>query len=385
MRRSFTTFLILIAASSMARMIGPSQLPAERVIRNLEARLAKNPKDGEAEYLLGRTHYALYCAGDPRVIALYGTDAAPRFPSTHPSLWEFQEIKPQKDPKQISRAKSAIKHLQKAVHLGGGEPGLYELTLACAFEASSQDAPSVQMHATRKSFLTSARSWYIRSFQESRPKDVTRPYAQMPMTYENWISIEAAAGVLRIDPKSSLKKEIEAHRLAMSKLPSGPITPLIFSLTTKKSLNELLDSSRIVKFDLDGTGAPQQYAWVKPTTAFLVWQPYKGNAIRSGRQLFGSATWWLMPPNAYAAMSLLDDNTDGWLTGRELLSLAVWQDSNQNGVAEPREVNSVSSVGIAGLKTSYDARAGQSLVSLRGLRMSDGRIIPSYDWVTSAR
>ena len=365
-------------------MMAPSQLPAGRVIKNLLARITKNEKDGEAEYLLGRTYYSLYCSRDPRVIALYGTESAPRFPRVHTSPWEFKGVIG-KDPVAISNMQSALKHLGIAVQLGGSEPGLHQLTLACAYEASAPVAAQLEPGGTSAAFKLRALKAYETSFTESRPKDKLRSYGQMPGTYESWISIEAAEGILRLDPKSRMSAEIKAHQQFMRQLPSGPITPLIFSIKGPRSLTTLLDPSRVVRFDLDGTGAPQRYSWVKSDTAFLVWQPVKGTRIRSGRQLFGSATWWLMPRNAYAAMSLLDDNADGWLSGAELRSLAVWMDANQNGVAEPSEVVSVDSVGISGLKTSYTGKIGESLVSVGGLRMTNGRVLPTYDWVTRRR
>jgi hypothetical protein len=168
----------------------------------------------------------------------------------------------------------------------------------------------------------------------------------------------------------------------MAKLPGGPITPIIFSLTRPAALKELLDPSRRVQFNLDGTAAPQQYSWVKPETAFLVWQPNPFRRIQSGRDLFSSATWWLMPAHGYAAMALLDDNQDGWLTGTELKCLAVWQDCNQNGIAEPSEVRPLAHVGVAGLKTTYSVGIGESYGSPFGLKMADGRVLSTYDWVT---
>lgn len=89
-----------------------------------------------------------------------------------------------------------------------------------------------------------------------------------------------------------------------------------------------------------------------------------------------------MNRDAYAAMRILDDNSDGWLSGKELLGLGVWQDRNQNGVAERNEVRSVGSAGVVGLRTRATGRVGESLVCSGGLKMKDGRILPTYDWVT---
>lgn len=384
MRLFLFAFLFACSATSYGDMMGPSEFPADRIIKNLETRIAKNPKDGMAEYMLGRTYYSLYCARDPRSIRLYGTVESPRFPSVHTSPWEFKNLTPKEDDSvSLSNAKKGITHLTKAIKLGGGEPGLFQLTLACAYEASSHSASKIAPGS--KTFTKLAVSAYEASFKESRSIDVKRPFQKMAGTYESWISTEACDGILRLDPNSRLSGEIAKHREAMRKLPTGPITPLIFSLEKSNSLDDLLDPTKVVSFDLDGTGAPQNYAWVKPETAFLVWQPDQKLAIRSGRQLFGSATWWLMPQNAYDAMALLDDNADGWLRGREIKDLAIWRDLNQNGISEAHEVVSIESVGIVGLKTSFSGRTGESYVCISGLKLADGRLLPTYDWVTRAK
>jgi len=363
-------------------MMSPATLPAERVIKNLEARIRQNPKDARSEYMLGRVYYTLYCNNDSRAIQAYGTEANPKFPSEHTSPWNFKDRKPSISPAVNMHLSDAILHLKRAVKIGGGTPGLYSLTLACAYEAGIPDAQRVEKGASESSFRRQALDNYIRSFDQSKLADRSKPFAQRPLTYEKWISVEAAESILRLDPKTPLEAGITDHLVQMAKLPSGPITPIIFSLTGAKSLSELLDPSRRIRFNLNGTGAPQQYSWVTPDTAFLVWQPNPSRTIRSGRDLFGSATWWLMPAHGYAAMALLDDNQDGWLTGRELKGLAVWQDRNQNGIAEQSEVRQIARTGVTGLKTTYSVRIGESYESSFGLKMADGRLLPTYDWVT---
>ena len=381
--RALSLFVMsCLVTASWAEMMAPSSIPAERVINNLESRIRSIPKDAESAYMLGRVYYTLYCTNDPRAIQVYGTAAAPRFPSEHTSPWNFRDRKPSSDRVIIKNLAESLRHLWRATQLGGGLPGLYSLTLACAYEAGIPDALKVEKGASEASFRQRALESYVRSFNESKLADQSRPYAQSPGTYEKWISVEAAESILRLDPQSPLKAEIADHLAQIAKLPGGPITPIIFSLERPGSLADLLDPTRRVKFDLDGTGAAQVYSWVRSDTAFLVWQPNPSHRIQSGRDLFGSGTWWLMPANGYAAMALLDDNRDGWLTGRELKGLAAWQDRNQNGLAEPNEVHPLARVGVTGLRTTYSARIGESYVSHLGLKMADGRVLPTYDWVT---
>ena len=371
MRPTSLLVYLVLASVSFAEMIGPSSFPSQRILQNLKAKLAKNPESGEVHYMLGRTYYALFCAKDPRALRFYGTEKDPRFPNAHTSVWEFSDIPGKTDKASLTNIRSAIAHLMKANALGGGEPGLYALTLACAYEASRKIAGKVEDGATETEFVRRALIMYEKSYKASKDADYARGHPQQPMTWENWISVEAAEALLRLNPNHPLKADISAYKDALSKLPPGPITPLIFSLSGDKSLGELLDPSCFVRFDLDGTGSKQRYSWVKPDTAFLVWQPDPRVPIRSGRSLFGSATFWLMPKDAYAAMALLDDDSNGWLEGRELAGLAIWRDANQNGVAEPSEVVSLSKTPVVGLRTSFDGIIGESMVSARGLRLAE--------------
>lgn len=366
-----------------AKMVAPSQIPASRVIKNLTARIAKIPKDAEAEYLLGRTYYSLFCFPDQKdKLYFYGTASDPRFPRFHPGMDEVDPKAKLVSPTSIAHAVQSMKHLKRALNLGGGEPGLYSLTLACAYIAFSPVAAKIEKRASTASYRTKALELFVTSFLASKAKDSKREYGRVPLTWESWISVEAGESIVKLSPNHPMKQAVQSHIEKMNKLPSGPITPLIFSLEKSASLAELLDPFAISHFDLEGTGAKQTYSWVKPSTTFLVWHPDPRVQIRSGRQLFGTATWWLMNRDAYAAMRILDDNSDGWLSGKELLGLGVWQDRNQNGVAERNEVRSVGSAGVVGLRTRATGRVGESLVCSGGLKMKDGRILPTYDWVT---
>ena len=66
-------------------------------------------------------------------------------------------------------------------------------------------------------------------------------------------------------------------------------------------------------------------------------------------------TFWCFWENGYQALASLDDDGDGWLTGKELDGLAVWRDTNGNGVSEPGEVKTLSECGIAALRCRADA------------------------------
>ncbi len=203
------------------------------------------------------------------------------------------------------------------------------------------------------------------------------------------ISVEAGSGFLRVcqtrPDRAGDGARVAIVSAAVKELSKqqegGGITPIIFSLDGPHSLDDLLLPDARVSFRLDGTDRPQRWSWVKPDTGILVWDPKGLGFITSGRQLFGSVTWWLMFRDGYEALEALDDNRDGQLTGSELAGLAVWCDRNSDGASDAEEVAPVGSVGIVAISTHTTGRVGSSPLNREGLWLTDGRVLPTYDWV----
>jgi hypothetical protein len=164
---------------------------------------------------------------------------------------------------------------------------------------------------------------------------------------------------------------------------NGAITPIIFSLDGPAGLGDLLAPGSAARFDLNGDGRAELWPWVKPTTGFLVWDPRDERKVTSGRDLFGSVTWWMFFSNGYRALDALDDNRDHWITGGELVGLSVWFDRDGDGVSTSDEVTPVLQLGIRGIAAFESSRAGDSPANRAGLRMADDRVLPTYDWVTA--
>jgi hypothetical protein len=159
------------------------------------------------------------------------------------------------------------------------------------------------------------------------------------------------------------------------------VTPIIFSITDPALLSELLDSSHSACFDLDGSGRPQCWLWVRPGTGILVWDPGMTGRITSGRQLFGSVTFWMFFQDGYHALDVLDDNRDGVLSGSELRGLSVWFDLNGDGMSNPGEVVPVERLGIRSIATRATSEEAGGPANREGLTMKDGRTLPTYDWI----
>ena len=176
--------------------------------------------------------------------------------------------------------------------------------------------------------------------------------------------------------KKSLRK-LEA-------LPEGPVTPIIFSLHRSAPLEELLEPNLTVVFDLDGTGRLQGIPWVQPTTGILVWDPGDRGMVSSGRQLIGSVTWWIFWRDGYQVLQALDDSGNGVLEGEELRGLGVWMDHNINGASEPGEVVPIDRTAVVSIRTQPDGHSGSAPMNSVGLRLRDGRLLPTYDWMVES-
>ena len=177
---------------------------------------------------------------------------------------------------------------------------------------------------------------------------------------------------------------VQKHIAALDGLRRGPVTPIIFRLDRAMPLDMMLKPDRIVRFDLDGDGTAERRPWVDPDTAILCWDPTRSGKITSGKQLFGSVTFHLYPGDGYTAMNLLDDNRDGELAGSELPGLALWFDRNSNGVSDPGEVTPIEDTPVKALSVRALTKEGIAPANPFGLKLKDGRTLPTFDWIAPA-
>ncbi len=387
------TAAALVASPALAHGPAPEPIPLARLEANLRAETVSHPNDPDAHYRLGRLHYFAF---------VQNVDVAPTYPRSQPPdlalpVWAgyFQGRVPTEPPfvragtrpKPLSRTerirhlKAAVAELQTARRLRGGRAGLAELTLACVLEdGASQIAAIGPVRSaplpTERQWRTAAARLYLAAYDGTVKEDLEAGHS---MGVNTILSHEAGTSYLRLTPNAPHKSEIRAALTKLEALPQA-VTPLIFSLDGTRSLDTLLDRERWVRFDLDGTGRPQRVPWVRPDTAILVWDPENTGNIRSGRQLFGAATWWMAWNDGYAALAALDDDRDGWVSGTELAGLALWFDRNGDGISDPGEVVAIARTPIAGLATRASGRTGLSPMHPNGLRLTDGRTLPTIDW-----
>lgn len=234
-----------------------------------------------------------------------------------------------------------------------------------------------------------ARDAYWESFELASEADL-RSQSQPIEGLSGFVSHEAGQGFLRITKKvadlgEGQGKRVEKVRESLRQLgeiPPGPITPILIGGGADAALADLLDPHATVVFDLDGDGVAERWPWVCRDTRILVWDPSGAGEIRSGRQLFGSVTFFLFHRDGYRALSLLDDDLDGELTGLELDGIAVWTDRNGDGESSADEVEPAFTAGIRRIRTEVQ---GGVRMNRRGLVYEDGRAVPTFDWITAPR
>lgn len=207
---------------------------------------------------------------------------------------------------------------------------------------------------------------------------------------QNQVGVEAGRAIIRLldnypdSPEKSWEIELIEKSIQIAASGFGAITPIVFSLSPNNSLHSRLDTQSTVSFDLDGFGAAN-YPWVKPDTAILVWDPERGGKITSGRQLFGSVTWWMFWRDGYEAMASLDDDDNGWLEEVELNGLALWQDRNSNGVSDSGEVTPIEQTEVEKLSVHPSTRRGWTIECHKGLILHSGEVLPTYDWIVEKK
>ena len=376
---------LIVAATAFGKFRTPGEVPVKRLIENLEAQIKSEPGDPKLRYILARTHYLAFATG---------AETLAHFESP-PYVGDFFHVGKAGQPVQALIAKVRLAHLITAVAgiqdvLSNDQAnGLYALTAACIYEDGAPFAPELKQGESSSQWIEHALRYYRQAHELGWKTDST--LEQKPLKGINsLISYEAGLSYLRLvairgpkpDERGTISLVLERTK-HISGLPFGAITPIVLSLNPHRSLDELLAPDLQTTFDLDGTARPQTYPWLQPTAGLLVWDPAHTGTITSGCQLFGSVTWWMFWNNGYEALAALDDNRDGWLTGAELEGLAVWFDRNQNGLSDPGEVVPVHQLNIDAINVKSDSRDGVSWKSSQGLRLRDGSILPTWDWVVS--
>jgi len=165
--------------------------------------------------------------------------------------------------------------------------------------------------------------------------------------------------------------------------------------------HDIRRSYTFTRFAVEPGSIDRSYKWYGSADApLLVWDPEHRGIIRHASQLFGHWTFggqrvaaldatgagtigrrWR---DGYEALSTLDQNGDGEVSGPELAELGLWFDANRDGVSQPGEVKTLVETGVSRLFYTPDRTDDRGhIFASRGFeRVVEGRpqIGGSVDW-----
>jgi len=408
MRRVLAVGAALVMVFSLPRSLDAimayaptDSVPVYRLIISATKYIKAHPKDSGGYYLLGRLH-SLAFAGNTRTLDVWrwarGYDPAASLPQV-----AFLAPVPRMErtvPGETLPAEArehlieSLRNYRNATELKPEQP-LAFLGLGWMLEQGALFADQVDAPFKKPPRRIAAQEWRAEALTTYRylaANSVSLVGSNPPESPQEML-MEASQAILRLLPGPDLSPEEKAEtdrarnvvesfeeRAKASPRGRGTISPIIFPLRGPEPLEALLAPERIVSFDLAGNGVPAKWPWVNSDAGFLVWDPENRQRIESGRQLFGSVTWWMFWRDGYAALAALDDDGNGWLEGDELAGIAIWRDINRNGVCDPGEVILLQEAGILRIAVRATGRTTGMPFNPQGIQLNDGTFRPTYDW-----
>ncbi|MGH6952260.1 MAG: hypothetical protein ACREH4_15465, partial [Vitreimonas sp.] len=142
----------------------------------------------------------------------------------------------------------------------------------------------------------------------------------------------------------------------------------------------LVDLASPVGWNFSGQRVAPPRGWLRDNAAWLVWDPNRRAQITSGFDMIGERAWGVFWRDGFEALRALDDNRDGEVSGAELGGLALWRDTNGDGVSQSSEVLPLADYGVAALAVRGAPTRPGLITAPAGVRFEDGRTRPLYDW-----
>lgn len=407
-RAIFVTFTLLLVityhAAGMFLQAETEKVPIDRVLKNLERRLATNQNNVETLYYLARTHSMAYST-NLKIVEMVTNFSKEPFPEF--IRFDFgapYSVIPRYDPGAQTEARqhltNAISLYERAVKLGATDANgstrwiisPVHIGYAWCLDQAGRRADAIQA--------------YRRALQISWDLEVhDQPTLREQATW-SWDQIRAKKNPLTRPPLRSLgvgicySQEIinyllklldpvkDAKEIAQLKKDekvlksmSRAITPILLPLAADTPFTELANPSARVKFDLDGSGLSREWGWITPKAAWLVYDHDGRGQITSGLQMFGNVTFWIFWRDGYDALRSLDDNGDGVLSGNELRGIALWEDRNGDGICDLGEVRPVTNFGIIEIKCDSQLHETGIPFNPQGITLRDGSTRATYDWI----
>ena len=371
--------MVALSASVRAMFVMPQleEVPIDRIVANLTQHAKDNPRDVETWLNLGRVHAMAYAYKKGTVgVVIAGRGTGP-FTSGQP-YFGFQpgfqgvKVKPAESAEALNAAKAhlpqAIAAYEAALRIDP-QNAVAKLGRVWCLDQSGDRVPAI---AGYRDVIADA--WAKEGAGQLPNLQNVRPTTAEVAEY----LIPLLDPVRDANEITTLRQQIAQVTAAMR---TRPVTPIAIPLREGLSAADLIDRSASVAFDLDGSGLKRRWTWITPDAGWLVYDRHHRGEITSALQLFGNVTFWMFWENGYHALSALDDNGDGELSGPELEGFAIWRDANGNGVADPGEVRPLSDWGIVRLSCAHELLDDPDAVAFspEGVTFASGATRPTFD------
>jgi len=400
--------LSLFRCDAMYIQFETQRVPVDRILTNLQQRLARNSNDVQVLYYLARVHAMAYST-NLNFLNVRTNDNLPEFdyPGSDDGVPDGVFLRSDAAADQIAR-----KHLTNAIWY-------YARAISSVFKGTNETAHRwliVPIHlgyawaldqAQRREEAVKA---YRRALQLAWKREVDESFSLKEQVGWSWDRLRSGQNPFSKRPRYGLgpgvcyseeiikyllalldpvkdSKEIGQLKSDQAKLQAmgRAVTPIIVSLEEGIALKELINPAANIQFDLDGSALDRRWTWITPRAAWLVYDHDGSGRITSGLQMFGSVTFWIFWRDGYDALSSLDDNADARLTGSELTGLALWHDRNSNGVSDSGEVRSVTDHGIIAIECRKVAHESGIVFNPQGVLLKDHATRATYDWVADMK
>src|SRR5262245_48200249 len=365
-----------LAAPAVATYLAADlvDVPVERLVKNLEAKATKEPKDVTVRLNLARAHGMAYASKTDTAKVWKDKEAEGVWFDHEPKLVPF-ELKKTDDKKKAAAAKA---HLKKAKAWFDEALKLDKNNLS----AQLGRAWVLEQSGEKKEAIAGYRATIKQAWAKEKDLKAGRLGGR-------YYTAEAAEYLVLLLDKEKDRKEIAELKERSDKLEKlpRPITPLVVPLQDGLTAADLIDGKARVAFDADGSGRARRWTWVTPKAGWLVSDPRGTGQVTSGLQLFGNVTFWMFWEDGYQALSALDDDGDGVLKGKELAGLAIWQDANGNGKCDRGEVRPLADHGVVALSCRPDRGAPAGCAAGAGavVKFKNGKTRPTFDVVLQRR
>ncbi len=364
-------FLTVGVAAAMYIKPEIEKVPVDRLVENLEKIAKDEPKNADVRFNLARVHGMAYALKTDTAEIRKGKEGLGAWFGFEPAFVPYKAQATEDKDKQ----EAARKHLEKAIASFKEAIALAPDNLAAKLGLAWSTEQSGDKEAAIKAYReVIAEGW-------KKEKDLKAG----PLG-GHYITVEAAGYLIPLLDKEKDKDEIkmlEEWSAQLKKLPR-PVTPIAVPLRDGLKASDLEDKTARVAFDADGSGLKKEWTWITKDAGWLVYDPKGRGDVTSGLQLFGGVSFWLFWDNGYDALASPDDDGDGVLTGKELKGLAIWQDANGDGIADPGEVRPLADWGVTAVSCRFERDAthpDRIAWSKRGVVFRDGTSRPTFDIV----